>query len=64
VKQHALEMDEEARRKHIALYVNEYSVDLGEEGRLAVETLFQKAKENGFIQSVPGTIFIHKIVEL
>ena len=36
VKQHAQEMDEEVRRKHIELYVNRYSVDLGEKGKEAV----------------------------
>jgi 1,4-dihydroxy-6-naphthoate synthase len=39
VKRHAQEMDEAVMRQHIALYVNERSVDLGETGRRAVETL-------------------------
>ncbi len=64
VKQHAREMDEDVRRKHIALYVNEYSIDLGEKGRHAVGTLFQKAKNTGVIHSLPQTIFINKSVEV
>ena len=64
VKEHAQEMDEEVRRKHIALYVNEYSIDLGAKGRHAVETLFQKAKDIGILHPFPGNIFINKIVEL
>jgi 1,4-dihydroxy-6-naphthoate synthase len=32
-------MDEAVMRQHIDLYVNEHSVDLGDSGRRAVETL-------------------------
>jgi 1,4-dihydroxy-6-naphthoate synthase len=44
VKNNAQEMQEAVMRKHIELYVNEYSLSLGTEGRKAVDTLFQKAK--------------------
>jgi 1,4-dihydroxy-6-naphthoate synthase len=64
VKQHAQEMDEEVRRKHVSLYVNQYSIDLGEKGKHAVETLFKKAKDSGLIDSVPQSIFLDKIIEL
>lgn len=40
VKEHAQEMDEEVMRKHIELYVNNYSMDLGEEGKKAIATLY------------------------
>lgn len=49
VTAHAQEMEEEVMRKHIHLYVNEYSVSLGQEGRNAVDTLFARAKANGLI---------------
>jgi len=39
VKQHSQEMSEDVMRQHIDLYVNNYSLDLGIEGRLAIETL-------------------------
>lgn len=39
IKQHAQEMDEVVMRQHIDLYVNNYSIDLGEEGRKAVSVL-------------------------
>ena len=58
VMQHAQDMDEEIRDKHIALYVNEYTIDLGEAGKHAVETLFSKALESGIIQSLEKNIFI------
>ena len=41
VKEHSQEMSEEVMRQHIDLYVNNYSLDLGEEGRLAVESLHE-----------------------
>lgn len=39
VRLQAQEMNEEVMRKHIDLYVNEYSTDLGESGRKAVQQL-------------------------
>ena len=45
VRAHAQEMSEEVMKKHIALYVNDFSVDLGETGINAVKLLFNKAKE-------------------
>lgn len=45
VKTHAQEMSEEVMKKHIALYVNDFSVDLGEQGIRAVHLLFDKAAE-------------------
>ena len=39
VKEHAQEMDDTVIRQHIELYVNEYSIDLGEEGKEAIKTL-------------------------
>ncbi len=43
VKQHAQEMEEEVMRKHIDLYVNDYSLSLGSEGRAAVWQLLDVA---------------------
>ncbi|MEP7318598.1 MAG: 1,4-dihydroxy-6-naphthoate synthase [Panacibacter sp.] len=36
VKVHSQEMSEDVMRKHIDLYVNDYSLDLGEDGKMAV----------------------------
>jgi 1,4-dihydroxy-6-naphthoate synthase len=41
VKQHSQEMSEEVMRQHIKLYVNKYSLDLGDDGKLAIENLHQ-----------------------
>ena len=43
VKCHAQEMKEQVVDAHIALYVNNYSVSLGEKGKKAVQLLFKKA---------------------
>jgi 1,4-dihydroxy-6-naphthoate synthase len=41
VKRHAQEMDEAVMRQHVDLYVNAFSLELGERGRRAVETLLE-----------------------
>ena len=49
VKQYSQEMSEDVMRQHINLYVNNYSLDLGEDGMKAVEYLlnvFQKIQKN------------------
>jgi 1,4-dihydroxy-6-naphthoate synthase len=43
VREHAFEMNEDVMRAHIGLYVNEYSVDLGDDGVAAIENLFELA---------------------
>jgi 1,4-dihydroxy-6-naphthoate synthase len=58
VKKHAQEMDEQVMQKHIDLYVNEFSVDLGEKGKEAVELLFNKAIETGLIPEIVQPIMI------
>jgi 1,4-dihydroxy-6-naphthoate synthase len=45
VRQHAQTMSEEVMKKHIDLYVNEFSVDLGEKGTEAIRLMFEKAKK-------------------
>ncbi len=39
VRRYAQEMDEAVMKSHIDLYVNDFSVDLGEKGRQAIEKL-------------------------
>lgn len=47
VREHAFETSEDVMRKHIELYVNEYSDDLGERGEAAVRELFKRAAQAG-----------------
>lgn len=58
VRQHAQEMSEDVMYKHIDLYVNEYSVDLGSEGRRAIELLFDEGAAAGIIPSVSDSLFL------
>jgi 1,4-dihydroxy-6-naphthoate synthase len=58
VKQHAQEMSEEVMKKHIALYVNDFSIDLGTIGKNAIQLLFDKANETKLIEEVAPQIFV------
>jgi len=58
VRAHAQEMSEDVMYRHIDLYVNEYSVDLGAEGRRAVELLFERANDAGIIPTVRDGLFL------
>lgn len=44
---HAQAMDETVMRQHIELYVNDFSLDLGEEGRRAINLLFESYQKTG-----------------
>jgi 1,4-dihydroxy-6-naphthoate synthase len=58
VREHAQEMSEEVMYKHIDLYVNDFSIDLGAEGRRAVETLFANAERLGLIPAAGDSLFL------
>lgn len=58
VKQHSQEMEDDVIAQHINLYVNKYSVDLGNDGMRAIETMFQIGKENKIIPDSTLDLFI------
>ena len=58
IRAHAQEMSEEVMYKHIELYVNKYSVELGLEGRDAITKMFEKAQELGFIPQSDQKLFL------
>lgn len=58
VKQNAQEMSQDVMKKHIALYVNEYSISLGNTGKKAVQLLFNKAMEIALIKEYHPSIFV------
>ncbi len=58
IKKHALEMEESVMQAHIDLYVNDFSLDVGQAGQLAVETLFARAAKHGLIQKPKLPIFV------
>ena len=58
VRANAQAMSDEVMYKHIDLYVNDYSVDLGVDGRRAVEVLFERAKISGVIPGIGEGLFL------
>ncbi|MFT3676984.1 MAG: 1,4-dihydroxy-6-naphthoate synthase [Chitinophagaceae bacterium] len=57
VQAHAQAMSDVIMRQHIDLYVNQYSMDLGEEGRRAIETLHQVFAQNNRIANTDNSLF-------
>jgi 1,4-dihydroxy-6-naphthoate synthase len=58
IKEHSQELDNEVIDAHIALYVNEFSLDLGTEGVAAVEQLLRRAEERGLIPKSDKPLFV------
>ncbi len=59
VRQHSQEMSESVMRQHIDLYVNNYSLELGEEGKKAVDTLLNVYRQlNGSAAINSSSIFV------
>jgi 1,4-dihydroxy-6-naphthoate synthase len=58
IRGHAQEMDEQVIEQHIDLYVNSYSLNLGKEGRKAVEYLFDLAEGRGLVPKSSKSLFI------
>ena len=58
VKHHAQAMDDNVMQSHIALYVNEFTRDLGVGGRKAIETLYREAFQNKVIPKIREDIFV------
>ena len=46
-REHARELDERVIAEHIGLYVNDFSIDLGEEGRRAIDFLLERGRQLG-----------------
>ena len=58
IRQHAQEMTDDVMYKHIELYVNDYSVNLGNKGREAINVLFEMAEKKGLIPPITQNIFL------
>jgi 1,4-dihydroxy-6-naphthoate synthase len=59
IRLHAQEMSEEVMYKHIELYVNKYSADLGDEGKKAIKLMFDTARENQIIPEIKDSLFLN-----
>lgn len=58
VSGNAREMDSTVMNNHIKLFVNEYTINLGNKGREAIIELFRIAGEKGVIPLLPERIFL------
>ena len=58
VRRHAQEMNRQVMYQHINLYVNEYTRDLGVQGRRAVRQLFEMAERRQLIPPIQKPIFL------
>ncbi len=58
VEAHAQEMNPDVLRQHIDLYVNDYTRDLGEEGRAAVLHFLRDGRAKGIIPAGRDDVFV------
>lgn len=58
IRSHAQEMSETVMYNHIELYVNRFSVTLGDEGRSAVHALFERAWALGVVPKTSKQLFL------
>ncbi len=54
IKQYARELDDQVIAGHVGLYVNDFSVQLGDEGRAAVQELLRRGREAGAFPDTTG----------
>ena len=57
IRAHAAEMEPRVCARHIELYVNAFSADLGDEGRAAVEAFVGKAVAAGVVTATDAPVF-------
>jgi len=58
IKEHAQELENNVIDAHINLYVNDFSLNLGDEGIMAVETLLSRAESRGLIPKSEKSLFL------
>lgn len=59
VRKHAQAMEDAVMQAHIDLYVSQFTIDLGEQGRAAVRQMFQIAREKQIIPDYNADFFIN-----
>jgi len=60
MKTHAVELHEDIIMKHVELYVNNYSIDLGEEGKKAIEKLRLEYSKLNNIDTIKNDLFVQE----
>jgi 1,4-dihydroxy-6-naphthoate synthase len=57
IKKYAREMSSAVIRRHIDLYVNDFTIEIGEQGKEAVEALFEMARSRGILPESKLPVF-------
>lgn len=57
IKEHSQELEDSVIRQHIDLYVNDFTVDMGEEGAAALREFLRRAEERGIIKASTVPLF-------
>lgn len=63
VREHAQEMNDDVIKKHIALYVNDWTVDVGRKGELAAEKMFELGRIRKLIPESNYSVFVRPLPE-
>ena len=57
IKKYAGEMSSAVIRRHIDLYVNDFTIEIGEQGKEAIEALFEMARSRGILPESKMPVF-------
>ena len=58
IREHAQSMSDAVMMSHINLYVNQFSIDLGETGRNAVKNMFLMASSKQLVSGIKSDFFV------
>jgi 1,4-dihydroxy-6-naphthoate synthase len=58
IRRNAREIDSAVTMEHISLFVNDFSLSLGKDGKAAIERLYSVARERNVISAMPDRIFL------
>lgn len=59
IKEHSQETSDDVVQKHISLYVNDFTIDLGEEGKQAIKKMYQLAMGKDVIPTLAPNYFLN-----
>jgi 1,4-dihydroxy-6-naphthoate synthase len=62
VRAHAQELDDAVTQQHIDLYVNRFSIDVGDEGERAIRALFARAAAVGIVPADHAAPFLDPVL--
>lgn len=57
IKHHAQELEDDVIRQHISLYVNDFTINLGDKGEKAIDHFFELARQKGLMKPSVHPLF-------